>query len=318
MSDLTPEQLAQVDATVDRVRAERADARIMADRADAAYRRADELHAETVRQRRRIAALEDRIRARDARIAELEEKVAADLTRGLDDDEKGPQIVRTPAAPTPEVARAAEDALGPLWEDVVGPAVDYLQEHRAEQGQPPLYGRDVAALTGAVALAIQAYREQEGARDDAVYLQRLRSEDGVVDITLRPPEWFLTALADAARTVLKHAENYVVYTVRDTRGGARYDITVQRPDGMTPHEARQRAEARVAELEAKVAALSEALDEGAGEPVHAAPRCSDPAGAACCGVRLTLDTAAAALLADVLAVHPHPTLRQILTALEVR
>lgn len=222
---LTPEQLARIDATVDRVAADRADAKAMASRYDAACRRMDELHAETTRLHRRAAALEDQIRDRDARIAELEEKVAAELEK---------RLAATPAVPTPDDARAAQDALGPLWETVVGPAVDYLQEHRAARRLPPLYGRDVAAVAGAVALAVQAYRD-----------------------------------------------------------------------------------AHITGLEKQIAAQAEALSESAGEDVHVAPRCSDPAGAACCGVRLSLAPEAAALLAEVLAVHPHPILQQVRAALEV-
>ena len=72
---LTPAELAQIDAAVARVYAERADAPTMAARYDGACRRLDELHAETVRQRRRIEGLEDQIAARDARIADLEREL---------------------------------------------------------------------------------------------------------------------------------------------------------------------------------------------------------------------------------------------------
>lgn len=75
-------------------------------------------------------------------------------------------------------------------------------------------------------------------------------------------------------------------------------------------------EAQLTQRDARIRAQNEALNEGAGEAVHAAPRCSDASGTACCGVRLTLNPQAAAVLSDALADHDHPTARQILTALE--
>lgn len=66
---LTPEQIAMIDASVARVRAERADAGIMSAKYDAVCERLAELHDESVGRLRRIQALEDQLRDRDAELA---------------------------------------------------------------------------------------------------------------------------------------------------------------------------------------------------------------------------------------------------------
>lgn len=66
--------------------------------------------------------------------------------------------------PTHAEARAAMDALGPvLLEDVAAPAVNYINGCRAERGEPPLSVGEVGQALGAVALAVQAHKEQQTA-----------------------------------------------------------------------------------------------------------------------------------------------------------
>ncbi|SIO86953.1 hypothetical protein [Nocardiopsis sp. JB363] len=89
---LTPDEIALIDATVDRVNTECADAATMAARYDAACVRLAEQHDENVKIRRRIEALEDQLadaRAKTARESALvsearhERDTIRQETRGL-------------------------------------------------------------------------------------------------------------------------------------------------------------------------------------------------------------------------------------------
>ncbi|MFL1430237.1 MULTISPECIES: hypothetical protein [unclassified Nocardiopsis] len=82
---LAPDELAMIAATVARVRADRADARVMGARYDAACEQIVKLLDETVAQRRRIAELETALeRKRDsiaARIVDEEQGVQQEITK---------------------------------------------------------------------------------------------------------------------------------------------------------------------------------------------------------------------------------------------
>lgn len=79
---LTPDEITFIDATVDRVNAERADAATMAARYDAACVRIAEQHEENVKLRRRIEALEDQL----ADAQELAERYLPNGVAVLDTD----------------------------------------------------------------------------------------------------------------------------------------------------------------------------------------------------------------------------------------
>lgn len=70
----------------------------------------------------------------------------------------------------------------------------------------------------------------------------------------------------AARSMLGDAPNYtetkVEFDVKVAESPETYTIVIQRhaPGALTPHEARQKAEARAAELEHQVARLTQALE----------------------------------------------------------
>lgn len=69
--------------------------------------------------------------------------------------------------PTPADAQAAMDTLGlGTIEAVVDPAFAYLQDRLRDAGEAPLWGRDTAMFTGAVALAIRAYARRDSGPDE--------------------------------------------------------------------------------------------------------------------------------------------------------
>ncbi|WP_031030075.1 MULTISPECIES: hypothetical protein [unclassified Streptomyces] len=78
---------------------------------------------------------------------------------------------------------------------------------------------------------------------------------------MEPARELLASWVAAARTMLGDAPNYtetkVSMDVKVAESPEMYTLVVQRhaPGALTPHEARQKAEARVAELEAQLAEL---------------------------------------------------------------
>ena len=99
---------------------------------------------------------------------------------------------------------------------------------------------------------------------DGTMLKALTVKDGQVCLELQPANEMLKIWVAAMRGVLhgNGAENYVETEMRapaismdlrdkDTPYDS-YTVTVQRREGTTPHEFRQRAEKRVAELEAEL------------------------------------------------------------------
>lgn len=58
-----------------------------------------------------------------------------------------------------------------------------------------------------------------------------------------------------------HAVNYIEYPATDPATGERYALIIVRPDGLTPHEARQKAEAETARLRALLA--EHGIEDGA-------------------------------------------------------
>lgn len=68
--------------------------------------------------------------------------------------------------PTHAEAREAMGALGPaLLEEVAAPAVNYINGCRQRRGQTPLSVGEVGQILGAVALAVQAHKEQQTAAE---------------------------------------------------------------------------------------------------------------------------------------------------------
>jgi hypothetical protein len=66
-------------------------------------------------------------------------------------------------------------------------------------------------------------------------------------LTLTEGQEFFRVMTEAAQAVLGDAPNYVEMQMQSPAGG-RYVVWIGRPNGLTPHEARQRAEARYALL----------------------------------------------------------------------
>lgn len=101
---------------------------------------------------------------------------------------------------------------------------------------------------------------------------RLRSVDfrNGAEMELEPARELVAHWVAAARTMLGEAPNYtetVAMDVKVAESPERYSLVVQRlaPGALTPHQARQKAEQRVAELEAeRDMAAARALEDFAG------------------------------------------------------
>jgi len=101
------------------------------------------------------------------------------------------------------------------------------------------------------------------------WIQKQLDETGIramdfrngVQMELEPARELLAAQVAAARAMLGDAPNYsetkLEWDVKVAESPELYTIVVQRhaPGALTPHEARQKAEARVAELEAELRQL---------------------------------------------------------------
>ncbi len=90
------------------------------------------------------------------------------------------------------------------------------------------------------------------------------TELGPNSVGVSPHEILAKMWVDLARqtfTMWPDANNYVESTVYDDETHQRYVFWVAKSDRQTPHELRQQAEARVEELQAKVAELEEPLRE---------------------------------------------------------
>lgn len=102
---------------------------------------------------------------------------------------------------------------------------------------------------------------------DGTMMRGLNIENGVATLELEPSREILLTLVAAMRTMLDShgAENYLETEVTapsvslDLRDGQNprdaYTVTIQRRERPTPHEFRQKAEARVAELEKEMRQL---------------------------------------------------------------
>ena len=87
-----------------------------------------------------------------------------------------------------------------------------------------------------------------------------------MQMELEPARELLAAQVAAARAMLGDAKNYsetkLEFDVKVAESPQLYTIVIQRhgPGVLTPHEARQKAEARVAQLEAEIRRLSGETD----------------------------------------------------------
>ncbi|MER6249431.1 hypothetical protein [Streptomyces griseorubiginosus] len=107
---------------------------------------------------------------------------------------------------------------------------------------------------------------------DGTMLKALTVQDGVVTLETEPARELLLVLVASMRTMLDSygAENYLETEVTapsvsmDVRDGQNpmdaYTVTIQRRTRPTPHEFRQKAEARVAELEEELRQLRGGTD----------------------------------------------------------
>ncbi|MFJ1900454.1 hypothetical protein [Streptomyces sp. NPDC088115] len=89
---------------------------------------------------------------------------------------------------------------------------------------------------------------------DGTMMRALTIKNGVATLELSEATEMVRIFAAGMRGVLDghDASNYVEMEMTDGATGQGYTVTIQRRDGTTPHQFRQQAEARVAELEAQL------------------------------------------------------------------
>ncbi|MFJ3283342.1 hypothetical protein [Streptomyces halstedii] len=90
---------------------------------------------------------------------------------------------------------------------------------------------------------------------DGTMMRSLTIRDGVATLELAEASEMVQIFAAGMRGVLDGhgASNYVEMEMTDGQTGQGYTVTVQRRECPTPHQFRQQAEARVAELESQLA-----------------------------------------------------------------
>lgn len=122
-----------------------------------------------------------------------------------------------------------------------------------------------AALDAVMAVVADALRD-EAAQTllNQTQLKGMTVEDGALVLQLGPPRELVIAFVDAARKMLGDAPNYSETVVEfpavsmEIKAGGefeRYAFIVQRVGKLTPHQARQEAEAARDELRARLAQL---------------------------------------------------------------
>ncbi|WP_329431032.1 hypothetical protein OG339_48600 (plasmid) [Streptosporangium sp. NBC_01495] len=138
------------------------------------------------------------------------------------------QVPIDPGDHDPELVRAVGDKLNQHWPYLLNDGVQYRVA--------------VDALDGAA----QHQDEQAEALANQVMVGQMGpSPEGGWGLTAHVPNEITGALVGWARTMLGDAPNYVEqsFTFTDRQEGERFAITVQRVGNLTPHEARQQAEA---------------------------------------------------------------------------
>jgi hypothetical protein len=93
-------------------------------------------------------------------------------------------------------------------------------------------------------------------------MRALEIRDGKVHLDALPAREIVAQWIGAARTMIGDAENYIEMDVTLAGTGEGYTFHLSRRDGLTPHQARKRAEAERDELRAEVDRLREGKGDG--------------------------------------------------------
>ncbi|MEU8040934.1 hypothetical protein [Streptosporangium sp. NPDC049078] len=138
------------------------------------------------------------------------------------------------AQATKQLAAARVDAA--KWE-----AVESIIRRAADHGSPSV---DVDDLLEAAQNAVQQHVENLA---DQTGLRSLTTGPGGHAVDMEPPHELVVAMVEQAKQILGDAPNYtetpITLTVKAAGEVERYAFTVQRVGGLTPHEAREKAEA---------------------------------------------------------------------------
>lgn len=132
----------------------------------------------------------------------------------------------------------------------------------------PLFGHDTDSLRPVLSTVLAEAAAQQWIQEqlDETGIRALDFRNGM-QMELEPARQLLAHQVAAARTLLGDAPNYsetkLEFDVKVAESPELYTIVIQRhaPGALTPHEARQQAEARVAELEKQNDTLKRQLHE---------------------------------------------------------
>jgi hypothetical protein len=91
-------------------------------------------------------------------------------------------------------------------------------------------------------LAQQLQAAVEGRILDTSYFREMTTENGRTHLALQPAREVVQLYFAAARAMLGAAENYVEFEMQMAGEADRFAFVIQRLDGLTPHQSRQRAE----------------------------------------------------------------------------
>ena len=97
------------------------------------------------------------------------------------------------------------------------------------------------------------------------------TEFGPSGVSITSPEVLVEALigmAQASEEAFPGFENYLEQKILDRQSGKSYALTLRRVSGATPHEKREEAEAKVAELERAIKTHKRSIAELGGFPIE--------------------------------------------------
>ena len=173
----------------------------------------------------------ERLRAETVRLTE-----ERDLAVAHDRQPYPTQWAYDQACTALEKHRQRADTAAAKWE-----AVESIIRRAADHGSPSV---DVDDLLEATHNAVQQHAENLA---DQTRLRSLTARPGSLTVDLEPPHELAVAMVEQAKQILGDAPNYtetpLTLTVKAAGEVERYAFTVQRVGKLTPHEAREQAEA---------------------------------------------------------------------------
>ncbi|MDX3111386.1 hypothetical protein PW035_62040 [Nonomuraea angiospora] len=204
----------------------------------------------------------------DAILAERDddlEQLRAELERRVDADAVADQAAKAPGLPLWRAAerKRAEDGVGKVeWVAQIGIGRRSYDRLALQEGPPiartvkKIANRIGMPVHEAMALAGHDLDRAAEALANETLMKGLTVENGAINLSLIPPREIVQVWVYAAREMLGDATNYVEMEIKLADEAERFAFVLQRIGKLTPHEARQKAEAERDELRDLVRELS--------------------------------------------------------------